>query len=57
VEVAQELKLSMATISKWSQRFECQGLEGLDDQEGRGRCGWLSEDRIAKVISRVAQPP
>jgi transposase len=57
VEVAQELRLSMATVSKWSQRFECQGLEGLEDQEGRGRRGWLPEDKIAKVISRVTQPP
>ena len=57
VEVAQELKLSMATVSKWSQRFECQGLEGLEDEEGRGRRGWLAEDKIAEVISRVTQPP
>lgn len=57
VAVAQQLKLSMATVSKWSQRFECQGLEGLEDEEGRGRRGWLAEDKIAEVISRVTQPP
>jgi transposase len=55
--IAEKLNLSVATVCKWSQRFELQGLEGLEDQEGRGRRSWLSEEKIAAVISRVTQPP
>lgn len=56
-EVAEKLDISPATVCKWSQRFELSGLEGLQDQEGRGRPSWLSEEQIAAVITRVTQPP
>lgn len=55
--IAEELHISPATVCKWSQRFELAGLEGLQDVEGRGRRSWLSEDKIAAVITRVTQPP
>jgi transposase len=54
---AEKLHISPATVCKWSQRFELAGLEGLQDVEGRGRRSWLSEDKIAAVITRVTQPP
>ena len=54
---AEKLHISPATVCKWSQRFELAGLEGLQDIEGRGRRSWLSEDKIAAVITRVTQPP
>ena len=55
--IAEKLHISPATVCKWSQRFEMAGLEGLQDVEGRGRRSWLSEDKIAAVITRVTQPP
>jgi transposase len=55
--IAEKLHVSVATVCKWSQRFELHGLEGLKDQEGRGRRSWLSEEKIAAVVSRVTQPP
>jgi transposase len=55
--VADKLHISLATVCKWSQRFELGGLAGLQDQEGRGRHSWLSQDKIGAVISRVTQPP
>ena len=55
--IAEKLHISPATVCKWSQRFELAGLEGLQDVEGRGRRSWLSEDKIAAVITRVTQPP
>jgi len=54
---AEKLHISPATVCKWSQRFELAGLEGLQDIEGRGRRSWLSEDKLAAVITRVTQPP
>ena len=56
-EIAEKLHISPATVCKWSQRFELSGLEGLQDQKGRGRPGWLSEEQVAAVIARVTQPP
>jgi hypothetical protein len=39
-----------ACSGKWSQRFELSGLEGPQDQEGRGRPSWLSEEQIPTTI-------
>ena len=36
-EVAAGIGVSVTTVSLWSKRFEQSGLEGLDDQPGRGR--------------------
>jgi len=56
-QVAEELGVSLACVSKWSRRFEEHGLEGLNDQPGRGRKPWLSAEKIEKVIATVTQPP
>src|SRR3972149_12298370 len=37
VQVAEELRVSVACVHKWSQRFGRDGLEALRDQKGRGR--------------------
>ncbi len=55
--IAEKVHINPATVCKWSQRFELAGLEGLQDVEGRGRRSWLSQDKIAAVITRVTQPP
>ena len=56
-DVAKALDTSVNTVSLWSRRFECKGLEGLDDEKGRGRKPWLPPEKVRQVISRVTQPP
>ncbi len=56
-EVAEELKTSLTTISKWSQRFGEKGLEGLRDESGRGRKPSLATEKIRKVVLEVTRPP
>src|ERR1700745_2340149 len=49
--VAQKLGVSLPCISKWSHRFELQGLAGLKDKPGRGRKPWLPAAKIEQVIT------
>ena len=55
--VAQELGVSVACVNKWSQRFERDGLDGLQDAKGRGRRPSLAADKVAQVITGATQPP
>ena len=56
-QVAEELGVSIASVNKWSQRFERDGLEGLKDKKGRGRPPSISVQQVAKVITQATQPP
>lgn len=56
-DVAQSVGTSINTVSTWSKRFEQKGLEGLNDQPGRGRKSWLPPEKVRQVITRVTQPP
>jgi transposase len=56
-EAARRLGVSLTCVSKWSQRFERHGLEGLIDRKGRGRRPSLPAAKVRQVISRVTQPP
>lgn len=56
-DVAKALGTSINTVSLWSRRFESKGLEGLDDEKGRGRKPWLPPEKVRQVIIRVTQPP
>ena len=56
-QVAEELGVSRPCVNKWSQRFEREGLAGLQDQKGRGRRPSISPDKIEQVIIRATQPP
>jgi transposase len=56
-EVARQLGVSVTCVSKWSSRFEAQGLEGLKDAPGRGRKPSLPKEKIEQVLIRVTQPP
>ena len=38
-QVARELSVSLATVSKWRQRFSLWGLRGLRDQPRPGKAG------------------
>ena len=57
VGVAAGLNVSVACVNKWSQRFERDGLEGLQDKSGRGRPPSIPDEVVSDVITRVTQPP
>ena len=48
---------SVNTVSLWSRRFERNGLDGINDEKGRGRKSWLPAEKVRQVITRVTQPP
>ena len=56
-QVARELGVSVACVNKWSQRFERDGLDGLQDAKGRGRPPSLAADQVEQVITGATQPP
>lgn len=56
-DVASRLNVSHTTVSKWTQRFEEQGLEGLNDAPGRGRKPSIPAEKLKKVLDQVANPP
>jgi len=56
-EVARQLSVSVTCVSKWSSRFETEGLAGLKDAIGRGRKPSLPKEKIEQVLTKVTQPP
>jgi transposase len=56
-DVAERMNASMPVVSKWSSRFERQGLDGLEDKPGRGRKTSIPAARIERVITEVTRPP
>ena len=56
-QVAKQLGVSKACVNKWSQRFEREGLEGLEDRKGRGRPASIPAHKVEQVITRATQPP
>ena len=56
-QVAAELGVSKACVNKWSQRFEREGLAGLQDRPGRGRRPSIAPATVEQVILRATQPP
>jgi transposase len=56
-DVAAELGCSSPMVSRWSARFRRHGMEGLEDQPGRGRKPSLAPEQIEKVITEVSRPP
>ena len=55
--VAERLGVSAVTVSKWSQRFDEEGIAGLQDSSGRGRKPSIPLKTIAKVIEQAGQAP
>ncbi len=55
IQVGEELRVSVACVNKWSQRFEQRGLAGLEDQEGRGRRPSIPLDKVEQVITRATE--
>lgn len=57
VQVAEDLGVSLACVSKWSHRFEHEGMAGLQDRPGRGRPRSISAQKVEQVIGRASLPP
>jgi transposase len=57
MQVARELRVSVACVNKWSQRFERDGMEGLKDRSGRGRPSTIPTEKVKEVITRATRPP
>lgn len=56
-DVAAKLDVSVACVNKWSQRFEREGLGGLQDSKGRGRKPSIPAQTVERVIMKATQPP
>ena len=57
IDISKELKISVASVNKWSQRFDREGINGLIDKKGRGRKESLPLHKVDKIITGVTQPP
>ncbi len=55
-EVARVVGLSTASVNKWSQRFEREGLDGLADRAGRGRKPSIAPELVERALAKAAQP-
>jgi transposase len=54
---AEKLGTTPKRVSTWTKRFERHGLDGLDDEPGRGRRPSLPEAKVARVITEATRPP
>ena len=59
VDVARAVGASAASVNKWSQRFDREGLAGLSDREGRGRKPSIPAETVEAVVAKAGQeaPP
>ena len=53
--VAREVGASTASVNKWSQRFEREGLDGLADRPGRGRKASIPPEVVERVIDKAGR--
>lgn len=53
--VAKEVGTSTASVNKWSQRFEREGLDGLVDRAGRGRKPRIPPQVVERVIDKAGR--
>ena len=56
-QVAQELRVSVATVSKWRQRFSLWGLRGLRDQSRPGKPIRYGTAFRNRVLALLEEPP
>lgn len=56
--IAEGLQIGEHTVGKWRGRFAQEGLEGLEDAEGRGRKPGLAPEKVRQVLDQaVTKPP
>lgn len=51
--VAELLRISLGSVPYWKQRFEKEGLAGLQDRKGRGRKSELSKKQLKELSSAI----
>lgn len=56
-DVAKEVGVSVVTVNKWSQRFAEKGLQGLEDEPGRGRKESLPPEKVSMIVTKATQKP
>jgi transposase len=56
-DVARELDVSIPCVNKWSQRFERDGLAGLEDKPGRGRKSSIAIETVTRVVTEAGKAP
>ena len=54
-DIAAELRLTQATVSKWRNRFARQGLVGLYDEPRSGAPRSISDQQVARLIRQTLQ--
>lgn len=57
-EISELLGCHYETVRKWINRFNAEGIDGLDDAKGRGRKPRIGQDERSRIIALVnADPP
>lgn len=56
-EVASRLGVSAPSVSKWSQRFDREGLDGLRDKPGRGAKPSIPLATVRRVVEEAGKAP
>ena len=56
-QVAEQVGVSMACVSRWSRRFDIDGIAGLHDRSGRGRRPSIPSETVEKVVTQAARKP
>ena len=57
VEVARRLGISVASVNKWSQRFDREGIAGLNDLPRPGRPRSIPPEIVKEVVTQAGQAP
>jgi len=55
--VAEQVGVSVACVSRWSRRFDVDGIAGLLDRPGRGRRPSIPPATVGKVVDQAGQKP
>ena len=56
-QVAEQVAVSVACVSRWSRRFDVDGIAGLRDRPGRGRRPSIPPATVEKVVAQAGQKP
>jgi transposase len=56
-EIGEELGVDYETVSLWIHRFNAEGLEGLEEKEGRGRKRRYDEEARGEMIALARSRP
>jgi transposase len=57
VAAAARLQTTAKRVSQWSKRFAERGLDGLEDEPGRGRKPSIPAAKVARVVTEATRPP